>query len=95
MKPVGEWNSGRIVKTGARIRHYLNGVKVVDVRLDSPEFQQAVADSKFKDWTEFARPLAEGEQTRIVFQDHGDPVWYRNVTIQEPTLTEDGPLLEG
>ncbi|NNJ26454.1 hypothetical protein LzC2_25390 [Planctomycetes bacterium LzC2] len=95
VKPVGEWNTGRIVKTGARIRHYLNGVKVVDVKLDSPEFKKAVADSKFKDWNDFAKALANGKKTRIVFQDHGDAVWYRNVTVQQPTLTEDGPLLEG
>ncbi len=94
IKPVGEWNTGRIVKTGARIRHYLNGVKVVDVKLDSPEFKAAVATSKFKGWEEFAQPLANNEQTRIVFQDHGDPVWYRNVTVRNPTLTEDDPLLE-
>ncbi|QDT15400.1 3-keto-disaccharide hydrolase [Alienimonas californiensis] len=95
MKAVGEWNSGRIVKTGARIRHYLNGVKVVDVRLDSPEFKEAVANSKFKGWNEFAQPLAKNEKTRIVLQDHGNSVWFRNVTVQKPTLTEDGPLLEG
>jgi len=94
-KPIGEWNTGRVVKTGSRVRHYLNGVKVVDYDVSSPEFKEAVAGSKFKSWSEFAQPIANGEKTRIVLQDHGDAVWFRNLTIQKPTLTEDGPLLEG
>ncbi|MEM9700983.1 MAG: DUF1080 domain-containing protein, partial [Planctomycetota bacterium] len=92
--PVGEWNEGRIVKTGSRIRHYLNGEKVVDVQFDSPEVQDAISKSKFKSWDEFAQPIINGQKSRIVFQDHSDPVWYRNVTVRTPTLTEDGPLLE-
>lgn len=94
LKAVGEWNEGRVVKTGSRVRHYLNGVKVVDAVLDSPEVKAAIADSKFKTWDEFAQPLVNGEKTRIVLQDHNDPVWFRNITVREPTLSADGPLLE-
>ena len=95
LEPVGNWNDGRIVKVGDRVRHYLNGEKVVDVRLDSPEFAEAVENSKFKTWEAFAGPLKKGENGRFVLQDHGDSVWFRAITVREPTLTEDGPLLEG
>ena len=94
LMPVGEWNTGRIVKTGDRVRHYLNGMKVVDVRLNSPEVAEAIGNSKFKDWADFAGPLKAGKEGRIVLQDHGDSVWFRNVTISEPTLSADAPLLQ-
>jgi hypothetical protein len=36
-----------------------------------------IAKSKFKDLPFFAKAL----KGKIVLQDHGDPVWFRNVKI--------------
>ena len=89
LKPVGEWNAGRIVKDGENIRHYLNGEKVVDVTLGSEEWNAAVANSKFKNWGDFAGPLAAGTPGRIVFQDHGNEVWFRDVSVRPPSAEDD------
>jgi 3-keto-disaccharide hydrolase len=47
VKPHGEWNTSRIVVDGARVEHWLNGRKVVDYELWSPDWKARVAASKF------------------------------------------------
>jgi hypothetical protein len=76
---VGQWNSGRIVVRGNHAEHWLNGVKGVEAELDSADWKQKVAASKFAAWPLFGT-LAKG---RIDLQDHGDEVWYRSIRIRE------------
>ena len=78
LNEVGQWNSAKIVLNGNNVQHWLNDVKVVDVELHSEDWDQQVAASKFAKWEKFASQDAG----HIVFQDHGDRVWYRNINIQ-------------
>jgi hypothetical protein len=78
-KPVGEWNSTRIVVRGWKVEHWLNGQKVVDVDLGTPEGRAMIAASKFKSMPKFAT-LMRGH---IALQDHDHPVSYRAVKIRE------------
>lgn len=80
-KPVGEWNSGRIVCQGTVIQHWLNGVKVVDFDYTDPKykFEVELLDIRGADLAK------RGAQLHL--QDHGDPVWYRNVKLR--TLTTE------
>lgn len=83
-KPVGEWNSARIVHRQGHVEHWLNGQKIVECELGSDDWNQRVAGSKFASWKDFGK-AADGH---IVLQDHGDEVWYRNivvVTLAEPS----------
>ena len=77
-KPVGEWNTGRIVVRGWRVEHWLNGEKLLEVDLASEVGRGAIAKSKFKDWPKFAS-MARGF---IALQDHNDPVSFRNLKIR-------------
>ena len=36
--PPGTWNAGRIISNGNRIEHWINGVKIVDTRTHTEEF---------------------------------------------------------
>lgn len=79
VKPAGEWNSVRIIARGNHVEHWLNGVKVVDAELWSPDWDRRLAASKFTEWPGYAK-AARGH---IGLQDHGDRVSYRNIKIRE------------
>jgi Domain of Unknown Function (DUF1080) len=55
LKPVGEWNATRIIARGAHVEHWLNGFKMIEYELWSPEWEAKVAASKFKAWPKYGR----------------------------------------
>ena len=79
VKPVGEWNTARIVVRGGHGEHWLNGVKVVEYDRNSDAFRQAVAESKFHVFPGFGK----ADSGYILLQDHGFPVSFRNIKIRE------------
>ena len=78
LKPVGEWNHGRIVAKGKHIEHWINGEKVIDVNLSDETWKDALSDSKFQAHADFGHWKGP-----ILLQDHGDEVWFRNLLIRE------------
>lgn len=78
-KPAGEWNSARIVARGPRVEHWLNGERVVVYELWTDEWRAKVAKTKFSEWPGYGM----AESGHIGLQDHGDPVWYRNIKLRE------------
>jgi hypothetical protein len=78
LKPVGEWNTAKIVAKGTKIEHWLNGALVVSYDTSSDDFDTAVGKSKFKNVTGFAKNAGG----HILIQDHGDEVWYRKMTVE-------------
>jgi hypothetical protein len=79
LKPVGEWNTSRIVADGKHIEHWLNGKCVVKVDLDSPEFKEVFAKSEWK-----GNPAKGAAPNGFIgLQDHGGEVWYRNIRVQK------------
>jgi hypothetical protein len=78
VKTAGEWNAVRIVVNGSHVEHWLNGVKVVDYELGSPDWEKRVGDAKFKEWPAYGR----AKRGHIALQDHGDWVAFRNIKIK-------------
>ncbi|MFK7765664.1 MAG: CotH kinase family protein [Mariniblastus sp.] len=76
--PVGQWNTAKIVVSGNDFEHWLNGEKVVEAKFESDDWNSKVAASKFSTWEKFAK----SKKGHIAFQNHGNPVWYRNITIK-------------
>lgn len=77
-RPTGEWNTLRIVVQGTAASHWLNGCKVAEFQIGDDEFKRRAA-AKFPNEESFA-----GARTgRIVLQDHGSSVWFRNIRIRE------------
>ena len=79
LKPVGAFNSSRILVKGNTVKHFLNGKKVLTYTLDSNELKEAISKSKFKNLKVFGQRLPG----HILLQDHGDAVWYRNIRIRD------------
>ena len=59
--------------------HWLNGVKILEYDLDSEDFLQRFAASKYAPTEGFA----DRRSGHIVLQDHSDDVWFRNLRIRE------------
>ncbi len=80
LKPNGEWNQMRIVvKPGGHVEHWMNGEKICEYTIGSDDWNQRVANSKWKNQPQFGK-IAKGY---ICLQDHGNEVWYRDIKIRE------------
>lgn len=79
VRKPGEWNQGRVVVyPNNKVEHYLNGVKVLEYERGSQAYLDLVAISKYVVWNKFG----EAPSGRILLQDHGDKVSYKNIKIK-------------
>lgn len=78
VRPAGEWNRVRIVVQGKRVEHWLNGTRIVQYELGSPDWENRVRKSKFASMPRYGREPAG----HIALQDHGDWVAYRHIKIR-------------
>lgn len=79
LMPVGEWNTARIVYKDGHVEHWLNGEKVVEFEEGNADYEERYKKSKWVDfpgWNTFKKGA-------ISLQDHGAPVYYRNIKIKE------------
>lgn len=75
-----QWNSTRIVVNGAHVEHWLNGKKVVEYELWSPDWKAKVAASKFVKYPNYG--LAKKGYIGIQ-GDHPGTLELRHIRIRE------------
>ena len=92
-KAIGEWNNAKVVSNGNHVEHWLNGIMVLAYERGSDAFKALVAESKYKDIPGFGL----GKMGRLLLQDHGNKVYFKNIKIKETKFmpdTRSGRLLK-
>jgi len=80
VKKPGEWNHVVLICHGSRVKADMNGERIIDMNLDD-----WTEPNKNPDGTKNKFRTAYKDMPRIGhigFQDHGKPVWYRNIRIK-------------
>lgn len=76
-RPFGEWNTGRVICKGTVIEHWLNGERVLSFDYTDPK------------WAKYVKLLSirggdlTGRNGKLWLQDHGQDVWFRNLSWRE------------
>ena len=92
LKPVGKWNTSKILFDNGHVEHWLNGQKVLEFEAWSEDWFERKNSGKWDDFPEY------GLARRGVFslQDHGDRAWFRNMKVRElPRKTKEVNLFNG
>lgn len=76
--PVGRFNAAKIIVSHGHVEHWLNGHKIIEYQWDSPPLHKLIAKSKFARLPDFMK----SDHGYIVFQHHGQEVWYRKIRIR-------------
>lgn len=79
VKKAGEWNKAEIISNNGALEFRLNDTKVLNATLWDDNWKKMLAGSKFKQWPDFGT----FKSGKIALQDHGDPVWFRNIKIRK------------
>ncbi len=78
-RPVGEWNEAKIVARGPSIEFWLNGEQTVAFAIGEESWRKRVSRSRSGRFAGFGETMVG----KIVLQDLGGPVWFRNMKIRE------------
>ncbi|MCX6334992.1 MAG: DUF1080 domain-containing protein [Bacteroidia bacterium] len=73
------WNRASIIVNGNKVQHWLNGQMTVEYERGNQAWKDLVATSKFKGSPGFG----EVQEGRILLQDHGNVVYFKNIKIKE------------
>jgi hypothetical protein len=76
---AGQWNRATIIVNGSTVQHWLNGFLTVEYERATTDWRELVAKSKFRDFKGFG----EAAVGRILLQDHGNVVSFKNIKIRE------------
>ena len=79
LKPVGEWNSSKIIFNKGHVEHWLNGEKILEFEAWSDDWKKRKKDGKWKEYPDYG--LAK--TGKIALQDHGNKAYYKNIILTE------------
>ncbi len=78
LKPVGEWNSSKIVFNNGHVEHWLNGEKIVEFQAWTPDWEKKKKEGKWKGYPDYG----SAKTGKIALQDHGAKAYFRNIVLK-------------
>ncbi|GEO04753.1 glycosyl hydrolase [Adhaeribacter aerolatus] len=79
LKPVGEWNTSKIIFNKGKVEHWLNGAKILSFEAWTPEWTKQKTEGKWKDYPDYG----SAKSGPIALQDHGNKAYFKNIRIRE------------
>ena len=79
LKPIGDFNQATLIHKNGHVEHWLNGNKVLEFEIGSPEMTTILASSKFKENPGYH----SDKEGHIMFQHHGQRVYFKNIKVRE------------
>lgn len=73
----GSFHAGSILRRGASVRHSVDGMVVLEARLDAPEIQAICAKRKIPPYAALA-----ARRSPVALQHHNSQVWFRNPRLR-------------
>ena len=92
VKKAGMWNTSKIVFDNGHVEHWLNGEKIVEFKAWTEDWFTRKTEGKNAGFPEYG--LAR--HGHFSLQDHGSPVWYKNIKLKElPRQPKEEALFNG
>ena len=81
-KPIGEWNRCKLICKGPEVSFHLNGKRAFKINLDDWKEVGKNPDGSENKFKTALKDLPR--KGRIGFQNHGQVVWFRKISIKYP-----------
>ncbi len=78
LKPIGDFNTSKIIVNNGHVEHWLNGDKVVEYQMWTDDWNKRIKEGKWKDFPDYA----SSKTGKIGIQDHGQSNAFRNIKIK-------------
>ena len=83
--PLDQYNSSEIRVEDNRVTHWLNGQKLLSIKIGSEDWCRRVAESKFSDIHNFGI----NPRGKIMLTDHHSEAWFRNLELELLPMDDD------
>jgi len=78
LRPIGEWNTSKIIFDKGTVEHWLNGEKIVSFNKYSEDWKTKRNSGKWNDFPDYGK----SDSGHLGLQDHGAGVWFRKVKVR-------------
>ena len=79
LKPIGEWNTSRIVFKKGKVEHWLNEIRIVNFKAWNKDWTKRKTEGKWKEDPDYGISVVGS----IGLQDHGNKAYFKNIEIRE------------